>query len=75
MATDRTRHRQHVAQVRGPVLIRRRADGNDLEQALCNGVRGIKRELQPTLGHVALDQVIESRLVDRQFAFVEPLDL
>ena len=61
------RDRQHVAQIRGAILVRGRTDGNELEQAVLDALGGVRRELQaPGLG-IALDQH-SARLVDRDLA-------
>ena len=72
---DRARDREHVAQVGRAVLVRRRADGDDLEQAVRDRRPGVGRELQPALVPVAGDRLVEARLVDRDLAGVQARDL
>ena len=75
MRGDGARDGKHVAQVRRAILVRRRADRDHLEEAVRDPFGGIERELEPTLGLVASNQLVEPRLVDRDLAAVEALDL
>ena len=64
----RARHCEHVAQVRRPVLIGRRADGDQLELAVIYALLGIRRKAQSPGGEIAFDDGIEARLMDGYFA-------
>ena len=75
MLADRAGYRQHVAQVRRAVLVGRRADRDDLEQAVGDRGLGVGREREPALVPVAGDHFVESRLVDRDLAGVQARDL
>jgi len=72
---DGARDGEHVLQVGRTVLVRRRADRDELEQAMLDAALDIGRKLQAAGLHVALDVVVEPRLVDRHFAVVQALDL
>ena len=75
MLGDGPRDGQHVLEVGRAVLVGGRADRDHLEQAVRDAFGGIGREPQPALGHVALDQLVEARLVDGHLAAIETLDL
>ena len=75
MLADRARDCEHVAQVRGAVLVRRRADGDDLEQPVGNGSLGVRGEGKAALASIQRDQLIEAGLVDRHLAGVQARDL
>ncbi len=66
---------QHVLQVGRAVLVRRRADRDELEQPVIDALLDVGRELEATRLDVALDESVETRLVDRNVAGVEALDL
>ena len=75
MLADRARDREHVAEVRGAVLVRRRADRDDLEQPVGDGSLGVRREGKPALVPVQRDQLVEAGLVDRHLAGIQARDL
>ena len=68
MTADRFRDGQNVRKVGRAVLFGRRANGDELEQAVADALFGVGRELQPTLVKVALDHHVETRLVDGNLA-------
>jgi hypothetical protein len=57
------------------VLVRRRADGDELHRAVADGGVDVGREVQPVSRDVAPDHLGQSRLVDRDAAVVEHVDL
>ena len=69
------RDREHVAQVGRAVFVRRRADRDELEQAVRDAFRRVGRELEAPLVDVALDEHVEAGLVDRDLALLQALDL
>ena len=75
MLADRARDREHVAKVRGAVLVRRRADGDDLEQPVGDGSLGVRGEGKAALASIQRDQLIEAGLVDRYLPGVQARDL
>jgi hypothetical protein len=72
---DRLGHLQHVGQVRRAVLVLRRADRDEEQVALVHGGREVGREEQPLLAHVAREHLLEPRLVDRDLARQQRVDL
>ena len=72
---DRRGDRQHIFQIGRAVLVGRRADRDELEQAVLHAFGRVGRELDAAGREVLLDQRIETRLVDRRLAALEPLDL
>ena len=73
--TDRGRHGEHMGEVRRAVLVLGRADGDEDYLARADGRAHVGRERQASLGLVARDQRLETRLVDRDLAFGELADL
>ena len=53
----------------------RRADRDELKEAVRDTFCGVGREFHASRFGVALDQPVESRLVDRHFAALEPCNL
>src|SRR5439155_23324406 len=74
-ARDLARDRHDGAEVGRSVVARRRAHRDEEHGALLDGVGEIGREREPALGNVAADQLLEPRLVDRDNALGERLDL
>jgi hypothetical protein len=66
---------QHVRQVRGAVLFRRRADRDELEQPVRDALLGAGRESQAAFLVVATDDLVEPWLVDWDLAALQALDL
>ncbi len=66
---------EHVAQVRGAVFVRRRADGDEHHFGAGDRAGDVGGERQPPAPLVALDEVIEPGLVDRQDVLEQPFDL
>ena len=62
-------------QIGRAVLVGRRADGDELEQAVVDALLNVGRELEPACLDVAFHVVLEAGLVDRDLAVVEPRDL
>jgi hypothetical protein len=73
--TDRLGDGQYVLQVRGAVLIRRRAHGDELEQAMIHALLHVGGELEAAGLYVALDVVVQTGLVNRDLALVQPRNL
>ncbi|KAG0763312.1 hypothetical protein G6F22_018450 [Rhizopus arrhizus] len=72
---DGTGHGQHVLQVRAAILVRRRAHRDEHHLAMLDGGRGIGGERQPRRGMVGLHHRLQARLIDRDDAPVEAIDL
>ena len=72
---DRLGDREHVREVRRAVLLGRGADGDELEQAVRDALLRAGREPEPALVEVALHDDVEARLVDRDLALLQALDL
>ena len=62
-------------QVRRAVLVRRRADGDELDAAVAHALGGVGGEEEPALGVVPLHHLLEAGLVDRDLPRLQPLDL
>ncbi|MNT05647.1 hypothetical protein D3C72_1402750 [compost metagenome] len=75
VAADVARGGQHVLQVRRAVLVRGRAHGNELHVGVLHAGRHVGRKRQAAGGPVALDQLLQARLVDRHPACVKQRDL
>ncbi len=67
--------RQHVFQVGRAVFVGRRAHGDELHVAVRHAGCHVRRELQAARRAVAVDQLLQARLVDRYAAGVEQIDL
>src|SRR5688572_11614868 len=67
--------REHVRQVRRTVLLRRRADGDELEEAVADPGHGVGRELEPALVEAATDELLEPGFVDRDLTLLQTCDL
>ena len=75
MLTDRTRHGKYVAQIRAAVFVRRRANGDKNDLCMCNRVRSIGGEAQRLARAIGGNDILQARLVDRNLACVQTLDL
>ncbi len=75
MPADIAGGRQHILQVGRTVLVRRRANGDELHVGMVDRGRDVGGEHQPPGLAVALDQVLQAGLVDRHAAIVEQRDL
>ncbi len=64
-----------VLKIGGAVLVWRGADGDELEQAVSHARRKVGGKLQPAAGAITLDHVVETRLVNGDFAALEHGDL
>jgi hypothetical protein len=64
-----------VRQIGGSVFTRRRADGDEDDVGVIHGLFVAGREVQPPGLDRVLDDCFESRLVNRQFAALQLLDL
>ena len=60
-------------EIRRPVLIRRRADGDKLKQSVIDALGDVGRKLESPGFTVSMQIVIQTRLIDRYFAGIEPL--
>ena len=67
--------RQHVAQVRRTVFVRRRTNGNEHELRAPHSRRNIGREREPLGTLIALDNHIQPGFEDRQHIPLKSLDL
>ena len=74
-APDRPRHVEHVLEVRGPILVGRRADGDEYDLGALHRLTHIGREAEATLAEVVEDEGLEGGLVDRQLSLSQPRDL
>jgi dTDP-glucose 4,6-dehydratase len=72
---DRLGHREHVLEVGAPVLARRRPHGDEDDLAGRHRAGHVGGEAQPAVGQVPLDQRLQTRLVDRDLAGLQPRDL
>src|SRR5690606_4911102 len=72
---DGPRHRQHVAEVRRPVLVRRGAHRDHDHLAEGDRLLGRQREAQAAGLHVGGDDALEARLVDRDVPLAQAIDL
>ena len=72
---DLLRHGEHVAEVRGAVLVGRGADGDEHDVRRRDGGRDVGREPESALALIPRDIVVEARLVDRQDVLLQPVDL
>ena len=63
---------EHVREVRGAVLLGRRAHRDELEQAVPDTFDRVRREPEAPLVGVAPDELLETGLVDRDFALLQP---
>jgi hypothetical protein len=68
-------HRQHVLQVRAAVLAGGRAHRDEHDLAGLHGLGRVGGEGEALLLHVVLDHLLQARLVDRDLAALEGLDL
>jgi hypothetical protein len=67
--------REHIAQVRRTVLVWRGTYGYELEKSVFHTPRRVRREFQAAGLRVALDKSVETRLVNRNLATAEALNL
>jgi hypothetical protein len=71
----RPRGAEHIAQVGGAVLIGGSTDRNQLEESVLDALDGIGRELDTAGFGVALDERVQSGLVDGDIPAIQTLDL
>ncbi len=64
MPGDGAGHRQHILQVGGAVLVRRRADRDELVHAVGHAFGGIGGEAQAAFGGVLQHQFGQARFID-----------
>ena len=72
---DDLRHLEHVSKVRGSVLVRRGADRDEHDLGSRDRGRNVRREMEPALLLVALDERVETGLVDGQDVLLQAVDL
>ena len=65
---------QHVFDIGRTVLVRRRADGDELESAVLDAFCCVRGEDEPAGGAVFLDEPFQTGLVDRNMALLEAFD-
>ena len=75
MPPNGVRNGEHVREVGRPVLVRGRSDRDEHDVARRDRSRDVRRESQPLVGLVALDEPVEPGLVDRQPVLLQPVDL
>src|SRR5690606_6990063 len=63
--------RQHILQVGGAILVRGRANGDELDTAVAYTGRRVGGELQPASGVVVAHQVFQARFIDRNLALLQ----
>ena len=68
---DRARDGEHVAKVRRAILVGRRADCDELEQAVIYALLGVRGELQTPRRQISLHHRFESRLVKGNLALLQ----
>ena len=73
--TDVARGSGHVLHVGRAVLTRRGAHRNELDSAEVRGTRHVGGEVQATRGHIALHHLLQARLIYRDAAVFQNLDL
>jgi hypothetical protein len=66
---------KNVLQVGRTVFIGRRADGDELDGAVLNGLFDVGGEAQAAGRDIAADHVLQARFVDRNAAFLKDADL
>ncbi|MPN47360.1 hypothetical protein SDC9_194962 [bioreactor metagenome] len=74
-ATDVAGSAKNVLQVGRTVFIGRRADGDELDGAVLNGLFDVGGEAQAAGRDIAADHVLQARFVDRNAAFLKDADL
>ncbi len=74
-AADVARGLEHVLHVGRPVLVRRRADGDELQRAVRHGLVDVRGEREPARLDVAADHRLEAGLVDGDPALLQDVDL
>jgi hypothetical protein len=74
VAADVARRRDDVLQVGRAVLVGRRADRDELQQAVPDAFGDVGGEAQAAGGAIARHHLLQARLVDRQAAGVEDAD-
>ena len=74
-ASDLLRRREDVPEVGRAVGLGRRADADEDEESPLHRLVEVRGELEPLLLDVALDQLLETGLVDRDLARAEEVDL
>src|SRR5690606_1304206 len=75
VTADAARSRYHMTQVRGPVLVGRSADGDELQGTEIDALCDAGGEAQAPGGDVAPYHVLQSRLVDRDAPVAQHADL
>ena len=68
-------HSQNILQVGGTILVRWRADRDELHRAVAYPDSGIGGELQPTSGVVIAYQVFQAGFINGNLALLQTLDL
>src|SRR6185436_16021892 len=75
VAADRLGDTEHVLEIGRAVLVGRRADCDELKQAVLDAFRRVGREVDASSREIALQQLVETRLIDRRLAALEHLHL
>ena len=72
---DLARDSENVLKIGGAVFIRRSADGDEQNVGRRNRRADVGRETQASVLLVALDEILETRLVDRKNVLLQAFDL
>ncbi len=75
MLADGSCHCQDILQIGRAILVRRRTDGDQLEQTVVYPLLGVGREVQSAALDVAGNDGLKTRLVNGQYALFEHGDL
>jgi hypothetical protein len=67
--------REHILEIGRTVLVGRRADADELQRAVMHRGGDVGRELQRPAAALRLHHLLQTRLMDRDAAAVEDLDL
>jgi hypothetical protein len=63
-----------VSKIGGAVFVRRCSDRDEDDICMPNRAWNVGRELETTTGLIALHELLEARLVDRQDVLLQPFD-
>ncbi len=75
MLTDGTGDIENVLQIRRPVFVGRRSHRNEQHLTEAHTITDLGAELETVRLDVVCDQRLETRLVDRDFALAQAVDL
>ena len=75
VSPDGARGGDHVLQVGGAVLVRRRAHGDELDRAMLCALGHVGGKTQAACLHIAPDHIFQARFKNRDAALLEDVDL